>query len=311
MARQQWKVVVVSDDDSPVRQYRLSREAIRVCIALVLFLIAGLSSLATAVMVGAGTGLADTRLTERNQLLEQELAELTTRMDTLQQSLEHLSDKDEFYRLLAGLEPLDPEVRLAGIGGPDADSLEGRALFRIDAGSGRRAFSVSTQVNSLIRRARVLTASWTEAEDTLSSRHARFEATPSIYPTRGYVSSTFSTSRWHPILDRPRPHTGIDIVAPMGTPVVASAKGRVSSVGHQSEYGLMVEIDHGYGTTTRYAHLSRSSVRVGQSVARGEHIGNVGQSGLAVGPHLHYEVLVNGTPANPRRYILDTKVLPD
>jgi murein DD-endopeptidase MepM/ murein hydrolase activator NlpD len=311
MARREWTVVIVSDDKTGVRQFRLSREAVRACIALVLFAIAGIGSLATASLMGAGGDATDARLMLRNQLLERELEELSTRVDTLQQSLEDLSRKDEFYRLLAGLDPLDGDVLLAGIGGPDADSLEASPLFRVDARNGRRAFSTGTQLNALIRRARVLSSSWREAEDTLSYKQERLAAMPSIYPTNGYVSSTFSSARWHPILDRPRPHTGIDIVAPHGTPVVASAKGRVSVVGHQGDYGLMIDIDHGHGIVTRYAHLSKATVRVGQTVQRGDLIGNVGQSGLAAGPHLHYEVLVNGSPANPRRYIFDLHAVPD
>jgi murein DD-endopeptidase MepM/ murein hydrolase activator NlpD len=311
MARREWTVVIVADDEAPVRQFRLSREAIRIGLALVLFIFAGLTSAATAFFVSTGSGRADARLVAKNTLLIGELQELNSRVDTLQVSLEHLSEKDEFYRLLAGLEPLDADVRLAGIGGPDADSLEARALYRVDPGIGRQTFTTSTQLSSLIRRARLLATSWREAEDTMTEKHARLGATPSIYPTRGYVSSVFSNARWHPSLHVPRPHTGIDIVAPTGTPVVASAHGRVSTVGHQGEYGLMIEIDHGYGTTTRYAHLSRARVRVGQSVQRGDTIGNVGQSGLATGPHLHYEVLINGQAANPRRFILESYAVPE
>ena len=311
MATRQWTVVVVSDDDTAVRQFRMSREAMRILIALGLFLIAGLASLATAFLVGAGAGRADARLVAKNQILERELADMTVRLDTLESSLAHLTSKDEYYRLLAGLEPLDSDVLLAGIGGPDGDSLEASDLYHVDAPTGRRAFSASMQINTLIRRASVLAFSWREAEDTLSGKHARLGATPSIYPTKGYLSSTFSTSRWHPILDRPRPHMGIDIVAAIGTPVVASANGRVASAGHRGDYGLLIEIDHGHGVRTRYAHLSGTSVKVGQMVKRGQEIGAVGTTGLSVGPHLHYEVLVNGRHSNPRRYILDMAVLPD
>jgi murein DD-endopeptidase MepM/ murein hydrolase activator NlpD len=303
--------MIVSDDESAVRHLRLPREAVRIAIAAVMLLLAGLGSLAISGFSAGGAARADARLALKNELLERELEEINSRVDTLQQSLDELSRRDEYYRLLAGLEPMDGDVLLAGIGGPDADSLEASPLFRIDARTGRRAFSTSTQLNALIRRARVLAFSWREAEDTLADKRARLHAMPSIYPTRGYVSSSFSSARWHPILDRPRPHTGIDIVAPRGTPVVASARGRVRSVGHQGEYGLLVDIDHGYGIVTRYAHLSKASVKVGQTVERGESIGNVGQSGLAAGPHLHYEVLVNGQAANPRRYILDLEVVPD
>jgi murein DD-endopeptidase MepM/ murein hydrolase activator NlpD len=311
MARREWTVVIVADDDAAVRQFRLPREAVRIGIAAALLLIAVLSSAGAALLGSTGTARGDSRLVTKTQLLEQELVDLGSRLDTLQLSLDGLSRKDEFYRLLAGLDPVDPEVLRAGIGGPDADSLEASALFRADARTGRRAFATSTQLNSLIRRARVLAMSWREAEDTLTEKRARLAATPTIYPTNGYVSSVFTNARWHPSLDRPRPHTGIDIVAPRGTPVVASANGRISAVGHHGEYGLMIEVDHGYGITTRYAHLSRAAVRVGQTVQRGDAIGDVGQSGLATGPHLHYEVLVSGQPANPRRYILDTPVIPD
>lgn len=311
MARREWTVVIVSDDESAVRQFRLTREAIRAGIGLALVLVAAISSLGTAFIVGTGSGLADERLATRNVLLEGELEGMTSRLDTLQNSVELLAQKDEYYRLLAGLDPLDSDVLLAGIGGPAADSLEASRLYQIDETSGRRAFSASTQIDALIRRARVLAFSWREAEDTLTFKHERLNATPSIYPTQGYVSSSFTNSRWHPILDRPRPHTGIDIVARTGTPVVASAKGRVIWAGDRGDFGLTVEIDHGHGMVTRYAHLSKIQVRRGEQVERAQAIGNVGQTGLSVGPHLHYEVLVNGAPADPRRYILDMNAIPD
>jgi len=311
MARRQWTLVIVSDDETSVRQLRLSREVIRLAIAFALFVVAGLGSLATAYLFGPTSPRADAKLAARNAALEQELSEIATKMDTLETSLEDLSKKDEYYRLLAGLEPLDEEVLQAGIGGPDADSLGASELFALDEDAGRRAFSTSSQVASLLRRARLLATSWREAGDTLSEKQSRLASTPSIFPTQGTVSSSFTSSRWHPILDRPRAHTGIDITAPAGTPVVASANGRIASVGYQGEYGLMVEIDHGHGVVTRYAHLSAAKVRAGQQVKRGEPIGNVGKSGLAIGFHLHYEVLVNGAPANPRRYILDGDVIPD
>jgi hypothetical protein len=121
MASRQWTVVVVSDDDTAVRQFRLSREALRILIALGLFLVAGLTSLATAFVVGAGAGRADARLIAKNEILERELEGMTVKLDTLESSLAQLTSKDEYYRLLAGLEPLDDEIHLAGIGGPDGD----------------------------------------------------------------------------------------------------------------------------------------------------------------------------------------------
>lgn len=311
MARRHWTLVLVADEETAVRQFRLSREMVRLAVAGVLFLFAGAGWLVASVLLSVGAGRAEERLVQRNRLLQSELSTLTLRLDTLQQSFENLSERDEFYRLLAGLEPLDADVRLAGIGGPDDGRLEAQPLFRVDPELGARTHETGGQLSELLRRARLLTASWREAEDSLTSKRARLEATPSIFPTAGYLSSPFSRSRMHPILDRPRAHQGIDIVAPMGTPVIASARGRVITASQQGEYGLLVEVDHGYGVVTRYAHLSQALVRPGQTVARGDRIGRVGQSGLAVGPHLHYEVVVNGAPANPRRFILDSNVIPD
>jgi murein DD-endopeptidase MepM/ murein hydrolase activator NlpD len=310
VASRQWTVVVLPDDHTAVRQFRLSREVLRRTAVLALVTIAGPAALATALLAGSGGGRADAGLIAKNQLLERELEEMAARLETLEGSLAHLSEKDEHYRLLAGLEPLDRDVLMAGIGGPDDDSLEASELYGVDEGTGRRAFSASMQLNSLIRRAHVLASSWSEAEHALTGSHARLGATPSIYPTRGYVSSSFTSSRLHPLLDRPRPHMGIDIVAPTGAPVVATANGRVTSSGTRGHYGLLIEIDHGAGIVTRYAHLSRAAVKAGQTVQRGQQIGAVGTSGLSAGPHLHYEVLVNGRYANPTRYILDMDMLP-
>jgi murein DD-endopeptidase MepM/ murein hydrolase activator NlpD len=311
MASRRWTVVLVPENGTTVRQIRVSGEVARLLLGLVLFLVAGGSSLGAVLLAGGGGARADDRLLARNQLLERELERMALRLDTLEGSLVHLAGKDQFYRLLAGLEPNDPDVLLAGIGGPDADSLEAGELYPVDERMAARAFTTSAQVSSLLRRATVLASSWSEAEGVLKVSNARLAATPSIAPTRGYVSSSFSSSRFHPILERARPHMGLDIVAPVGEPVVATAAGRVVGASRSGPYGLLVEIDHGHGLTTRYAHLSRMHVKAGQAVKRGDTIGAVGTSGLSAGPHLHYEVLVHGRHANPTRYILDADVLPD
>jgi murein DD-endopeptidase MepM/ murein hydrolase activator NlpD len=114
------------------------------------------------------------------------------------------------------------------------------------------------------------------------------------------LSSGFGM-RFHPILGYSRMHQGIDFAAPTGTPVLASAGGRVVKAGWSGGYGNVVQIDHGRGTVTRYAHLSRINVKEGQQVAQGHRIGAVGSTGMSTGPHLHYEVWMNGKPVNPRQ----------
>jgi murein DD-endopeptidase MepM/ murein hydrolase activator NlpD len=119
----------------------------------------------------------------------------------------------------------------------------------------------------------------------------------------GRISSGYSTARWHPVLHRVRAHRGIDFAAPAGTPIKAAGAGRVIFRGVKGGYGNVVELSHSNGITTLYAHMSRFAreVGVGDRVAQGEVIGYVGMTGLATGPHVHYEYRVNGVYKNPAR----------
>jgi len=122
------------------------------------------------------------------------------------------------------------------------------------------------------------------------------------------ISSRFNSARKHPILNRIRAHKGVDYAAPVGTPVRAAGEGRVKFVGQQGGYGNVVELEHGSGVVTVYGHLSRfaKNLRRGQRVELGQVIAFVGQTGLATGPHLHYEYRVRGLHKNPQ-----TVPLPD
>ena len=311
MARGRWTLVIVSDDPTRVRQVRLSRDVVRLAVAAALLVFAALGSLAVGFFVKESDRVTAKRLARKNALLEAELDRIQASMAELRSALEKLSKKDAHFRLVAGLEPLDEEVLQAGIGGPGTETLQSSELWKLDARQGERAFATAYDLNAMLRRAQVLATSWDAALDTLEERQEALIATPSIAPAVGYVSSAFSRRRWHPILDRPRPHEGIDIVAPKGAPIYATARGRVTFVGRNGDYGLMVELDHGRGYVTRYAHASRTLVKRGQMVERGEKIAEVGDTGLAVAPHVHYEVLVNGRPVNPRDYILNGEAIPD
>ncbi|MEN8143352.1 MAG: peptidoglycan DD-metalloendopeptidase family protein [Gemmatimonadota bacterium] len=119
------------------------------------------------------------------------------------------------------------------------------------------------------------------------------------YPVPFRVTSNFNRRRYHPILKRRRPHLGTDYGAPTGTRIKATAAGRVTRAGTWGGYGRMVELSHSRGIVTRYAHLSRIGVRVGQYVDQEDIIGRVGATGLATAPHLHYEFLQNGRQTNP------------
>jgi murein DD-endopeptidase MepM/ murein hydrolase activator NlpD len=142
--------------------------------------------------------------------------------------------------------------------------------------------------------------------ESLTATFQRLASTPSVMPTQGWLTSNFSSHRFHPLLGYARPHLGIDVRAPRGTAIEAPAAGTVISAKWEGGYGWAVEIDHGYGIVTRYAHTSKMLVKVGDHVQRGDVIALVGQTGLAEGPHLHYEVRVNGKPVDPLKFVLPT-----
>jgi len=122
---------------------------------------------------------------------------------------------------------------------------------------------------------------------------------PGGWPLAGGRVTSGYGMRYHPILGGARFHSGVDLAAPMGTPVVAASSGRVELAGWSGNYGILVELDHGGSVETRYAHLSAVAVRPGQQVKAGQVIGYVGSTGRSTGPHLHYETRVAGRPTNP------------
>ena len=282
----------------------------------VLKLIFGVATIAVAFVLAATFGVVSRtvdvarsdRLERENRALASQLARMDERIGTLSDTLAVIGRRDAEVRLVAGLEPLDDGVRRAGIGGPagawpDADRLLGEGGV-----TGREALRVHINLDALMRRANVVATSFREAADSLNSHVQRLAATPSIMPTEGFLTSSFSRVRYHPILQYNRAHEGIDITAPYGTPIIAPAAGRVTRVGWENGYGLSVEIDHGYGVRTRYAHQSRTAVAVGQQLKRGDRIGYVGSTGLSTGPHLHYEVIIEGRPTDPLKFVMPNAI---
>ncbi|MEX0890555.1 MAG: M23 family metallopeptidase [Gemmatimonadota bacterium] len=311
MARELWTIMLVPEGRTGVRQIRTSRAAAQLAALVALVVVVAASALATVLVLGERRAAEAVALEQHNALLRAELGALHGRIDVLRTTLDTLSGRDDTYRLLAGLEPLDEDVRQVGIGGPGGPVLENGRLFPIDPSAARTAFAAAMDIDALLRRARLVAVSWRDATDSLQFQHEILRSTPSILPTDGVVTSGFSSSRVHPILHEARAHNGMDIVARRGDPILASAAGRVIFAGTQGDYGQMVALDHGRGLETRYAHASKLLVKRGQRVARGDTIALVGMTGLAVAPHLHYEVLLNGRPANPQRYILNPGAIPD
>jgi murein DD-endopeptidase MepM/ murein hydrolase activator NlpD len=134
--------------------------------------------------------------------------------------------------------------------------------------------------------------------DSVERRHALAAATPSIWPVAGWLSSSYGT-RTDPFNDEKSFHPGLDISADYGAPVLATADGTIVSAGASGAYGNMVVVDHGFGITTKYGHLSRIAVMEDQRIKRGDILGYVGSTGRSTGPHLHYEIWMNGRLTDP------------
>ena len=146
--------------------------------------------------------------------------------------------------------------------------------------------------------------SFQELYRSLVGKRHQLVCTPSVRPCRGWLTSPFGYRR-DPFTGLRGFHEGIDISNRIGTSVVAPADGVISRVRREYGLGLTLVVNHGYGIVTRYGHLSRVQVKVGQRVKRGEVMAAMGNTGRSTGPHLHYEVLLNGVPVNPQRYILN------
>ncbi len=167
---------------------------------------------------------------------------------------------------------------------------------------GARSEMFGEESAALQKRMDNLDTSFDRLEQAWGERLKVLASTPSLAPVSGFFSDGFGWRR-DPIDGSREFHKGVDIVAPNGTPVRASADGLVTAAGRMAGYGSMVHLVHGYGMGTRYGHLSRVMVTPGQRVKRGDIIGYVGSTGRSTGPHLHYEVFRAGNQVDPRKYL--------
>jgi murein DD-endopeptidase MepM/ murein hydrolase activator NlpD len=302
MAERHWSILWVPHGAGETRTFTVSNRALKTIGGTVAVLaVIGAGFVVTAVRKGVDMSRLE-RLERANGFLAQQVVQTRNLLRQVNDTVAQIMRRDEQVRLLAGLQPTDPGVQQAGIGGPAGPPTESeRVLAEIPLG--REALQMRIDVEGLVRRANLLAHSFDEAIDSAQAQRNRLANIPSIMPTRGWLTSGFATARMHPIFHEQRRHDGIDIAAPLGTPIIAPAGGRVIEVTKEEGYGLLVAIDHGYGIITRYAHCSKILVRVGQRVRRGDEIALVGNTGLSTSSHLHYEVEVHGKTVNPKDWI--------
>lgn len=301
-----WTIQVLPEGSGSSHSYRLRKRTAYLAAAAVLALF-GLSAAFFVGMLGSRDALQEvSRYRAENEQLIATLGAMEQRSQQLGRAIDDLAEREQRFRVVAGLPLIEPEVYSVGVGGPGAVS-EVELLTDVAPDLAITAGDVALDLDELVRRADLLSTSMGEAVESIEEQRDRFRRVPAIWPViaeNSWISSGFSYNRLHPLLGYRRPHPGVDISADYGSPVVATGAGRVVQAGSAAGYGRIVEIDHGDGHVSRYAHLASVSVRVGAEVERGDVLGEVGRSGLATGPNLHYEVIKDGRPQNPWNYLL-------
>lgn len=304
MAKQKtYTLIVVPDNDAPVKRYRLRRS---------LVLQAGAGAMFTCGLVVAASihYLAVAKDAAENRILREENLSLRAQLKSVRQRIEHIGST------LERVERFDQKLRAItllpdGAGGsaagptsaiaPVSPSASGQ-LTRSSAGD---ASSLRTsRLDRLSLAASRQEQSFQELSDYFQDQKSLLASTPSIWPARGWVTSDFG-QRLDPYTADRMMHAGMDIAAEPGKPIYAPSNATVVYAGPEGSYGNIIVLDHGYGIKTRYGHLAELFVKAGDKVKRGEQVGSVGTTGRSTGPHLHYEVRVNGIPQNPRKFLLE------
>lgn len=288
MRSTRYSVLVANRATGAVRRLTVSRRALWLGAAGLLAIPLALGLAAVGAVQAEMTNLRadNASLTVENESFRAATGELAQQITSLQGALDELTDKAQLDPATRrAIDRLPAVVRSRAMGGATPVAARTAAFPERTLGLLRDLLGVIENRLAVVRV-------------TVENQQALANATPTMWPVAGWLSSAFGT-RTDPFNGAPDFHPGLDISANRGTPVFATANGRISTARYQGDYGNAVLIDHGFGIETRFAHLSGFAVRVGQTVQRGDLIGYVGSTGRATSSHLHYEILLNGRAVNP------------
>ena len=223
-------------------------------------------------------------------------------INQLKLNLVALDSFEKKIRVIANLEKPAGQDNLFGVGGATPEDLDTSASLRRDQSGLIR--SMHDQVEQLESASFKQEQDFTSLLGQLKEKKNLLACTPSIRPAKGWISSRFGY-RISPFTGRRELHAAYDIANREGSPIIAPADGVVTYVGKKGLYGNLLIVDHGYGLATRYGHLKSFDVKKGAKIKRGDIIAKMGSTGRSTGPHVHYEVRLNGVPVNPEKYFID------
>lgn len=306
-------VMLIPDDAHSTRQFALPRWLLRATALVSLFLAIGSGYLIFDYLELRQMRQSYHQLSAENEGLKGEARILMNNLSEVKRSLNRVQDYTNKLNELTkirvrhvskktGIGPLSPEeYKLAKDAqvestsdyfplGVNMDKLIFRPVFDRLEGIGRRSQRQAIELQRIL--------------SNLSKQKSLLSSIPAISPVNGWVTSGFGY-RTSPFTGKRTMHKGIDVASPIGSPIYSPANGVVIFTGSKAGFGNFIMIAHGYGIVSRYGHNAQNMVQPGQRVKRGEQIATVGMSGRTTGPHLHYEVLVNGRHVNPKKFILD------
>jgi len=300
---------ILSNSGSPVKQFTISKSFIRF---LMLMVIAGTGYLGWGIYnyhllknnVRDTRDLKDQISFQNDEIIRQrkQINRFAQEINDIKSEILGLNRFEKKIRVIANLENSGEQEALFGVGGPPPDDLDTTLPLKEKHNSLIR--EMYHQADQMKLAATQQKKQFKSLVDTLEDQVNLLASTPAIRPVDGWITCGFGY-RKSPFTGKREFHKGMDIANRKGTPIVATADGIVTFTGNKGMLGKTIMIDHGHGMVTRYGHTHKILKKRGNRVKRGEKIALVGRSGRTTGSHVHYEVLLNGIPVNPRKYILD------
>jgi len=301
--------ILLSGNGSRIRQFSSTKLALAAGVVLSVAVLAGMGFLVQDYLNLKQAAAQMVQLKENVSARDAEIAHqkrqiecFANEINQLKMNLVALDSFEKKIRVIANLEKPAGQDNLFGVGGATPEDLDtGVSLRRDQSGLIRSMHDQIEQLES---------ASFSQEQDfasllgQLEEKKNLLACTPSIRPAKGWISSGFGY-RISPFTGRRELHAAYDIANRDGSPILAPANGVVTFAGKKGFYGNLLIIDHGYGLVTRYGHLKSMDVKRGAKVKRGDVIAKMGNTGRSTGPHVHYEVRLNGMPVNPEKYILN------
>ncbi len=298
---EKYTIMVVPKATSKMRSFKVSEKAIQISMSVLIVCV-----VATGFFIyqffsyrSKANQLMPLRMSYNQQKVHlQTLAQTTS---NLKKDINRLEKFNRKFRVLVGLPKMEENIQqVSGMGGGLEETLVAFTQRREQEFINR----MQRDLNKLCLRAQKQQDNLLELSEVVEEKKSLLACTPSIWPTRGWLTSGYGY-RNSPFTGQREMHKGLDIATSFNQPVKAPADGVVTYAGRKGGLGKVIVIEHGYGYSTRFGHNSRLAAKAGDRVKRGKVIAYVGNTGRSTGPHLHYELRINGVPVNPFNYLLN------